>query len=196
MAKVTAIVNSWGFQLGPRQTAAEATWDAEKFYTYRIQRLSRKVLLELPFCHPEISLVSAANYRQVSALQNVPDVLSIDDHNFTGGRAFFMEICKRCYQAIKKRLVWSSTVNSTLSVTKKPLKLLGVTDHMNFGLFFPGPGSKSVELPHRLFQEYFTAVYTWRWGLEVTVYRHSEGISAGYFPNVLPGSYMGYTWVC
>ena len=83
------------------------------------------------------------------SLQNVLDIRGMKDRRLAGAKAFFTEICKLCYQALRKKSVVLSTSNSSFEID----------DFLDFGLFFHIPKSNSLDLPHRLFQEFLAAVY-------------------------------------
>ena len=82
-------------------------------------------------------------------LGNVMDLFSRDDGKLKLGKLFFNEICRLCHHTCLKGTKWLSTVNTAITVN----------DFMNFGLFFPGPEPNTIDLPHRLFQEFLAAVY-------------------------------------
>ena len=83
------------------------------------------------------------------ALGNVLDFFSTDDRRLTGAKVFLKEICRLCHKTCQEGTKWLSTVNTDITVN----------DFMNFGLFFPGPKPNTIDLPHRLFQEFLAAVY-------------------------------------
>ena len=83
------------------------------------------------------------------SLQNVLDCFSTDDRRLTGTKAFFKEICRLCHKTFQKGTKWLSTVDSDMTVN----------EFMDFGLFSPGPEPNTIDLPHRLFQEFLAAVY-------------------------------------
>ena len=83
------------------------------------------------------------------SLGNVMDLFSTGDKRLTGAKVFFKEICRLCQETCQKGTKWLSTVDTDITVT----------EFMNFGLFFPGPKPNTIDLPHRLFQEFFAAVY-------------------------------------
>ena len=83
------------------------------------------------------------------SLQNVLDCFSTDDRRLTGTKAFFKEICRLCHKTFQNGTKWLSTVDSDMTVN----------EFMDFGLFFPGPEPNTLDLPHRLFQEFLAAVY-------------------------------------
>ena len=83
------------------------------------------------------------------SLGNVMDVFSRDDRILKDAKLFFKEICKLCHETYQERTKWLSTVDTDITVN----------DFMNFGLFFPGPEPNTIDLPHRLFQEFLAAVY-------------------------------------
>ena len=83
------------------------------------------------------------------SLQNVLDCFSTDDRRLTGTKTFFKEICRLCHKTFQKGTKWLSTVDSDMTVN----------EFMDFGLFFPGPEPNTIDLPHRLFQEFLAAVY-------------------------------------
>ena len=83
------------------------------------------------------------------SIQNVLDFFRTDDRRLTGAKAFFKEICRLCQETCQKETKWLSTVDTDITVN----------DFLNFGLFFPGPEPNSIDLPHRLFQEFLAAVY-------------------------------------
>ena len=83
------------------------------------------------------------------SLKNVLDFFRTDDRKLTGAKAFFKEICRLCQETCQKGTKWLSTVDTDITVN----------DFMNFGLFFPGPEPNTIDLPHRLFQEFLAAVY-------------------------------------
>ena len=80
---------------------------------------------------------------------NILDFFSRDDRRLTGAKVFFKEICRLCHHTCRKGTKWLSTVDTDITVN----------DFMNFGLFFPGPGPNTIDLPHRLFHEFLAAVY-------------------------------------
>ena len=82
------------------------------------------------------------------ALQNVLDFFGTDDMRLTAAKVFFKEICRRCHETCQKGTKWLSTVDTDMAVN----------DFMKFGLFFPGPEPNTIDLPHRLFQEFLAAV--------------------------------------
>ena len=83
------------------------------------------------------------------SLGNVLDLFSRDDGELMLAKLFFKEICKLCYKTRQEGTMWLSTVDTDISVN----------DVRNFGLFFPGPKPNTIDLPHRLFQEFLAAVY-------------------------------------
>ena len=83
------------------------------------------------------------------SIQNVLDFFRTDDRRLTGAKAFFKEICRLCQETCQKGTKWLSTVDTDITVN----------DFLNFGLFFPGPEPNTIDLPHRLFQEFLAAVY-------------------------------------
>ena len=83
------------------------------------------------------------------SLGNVLELFSTDDRRLTGAKVLFKEICRLCHETIQNGTKWLSTVDIDITVN----------DLMNFGLFFPGPEPNTIDLPHRLFQEYLAAVY-------------------------------------
>ena len=83
------------------------------------------------------------------SLRNVLDFFSTDDRRVTGAKAFFKEICRLCQKTCQKETKWLSTVDTDIAVN----------EFLNFGLFFPGPEPNTIDLPHRLFQEFLAAVY-------------------------------------
>ena len=84
-------------------------------------------------------------------LGNITDLFSRDDGKLKNVKLFFKEICRLCYMSCQPRegATWLSTVGTDISVN----------DFMNFGLFFRGPKPNTIDLPHRLFQEFLAAVY-------------------------------------
>ena len=82
-------------------------------------------------------------------LRNVLDFFSTDDMRLTAAKAFFKEICRICHETFQEGTKWLSPVDSDMTVN----------DFMKFGLFFPGPRPNTIDLPHRLFQEFLAAVY-------------------------------------
>ena len=82
-------------------------------------------------------------------LGNVLDFFSTNDKRLTGAKVFFKDICRLCHETCQKGTKWLSTVDTDISVN----------EFMNFGLFFPGPKPDTIDLPHRLFQEFFAALY-------------------------------------
>ena len=83
------------------------------------------------------------------SLKNVLDFFRTDDRRLTGAKAFFKEICRLSHDTCQKGTKWLSTVDTDITVN----------DFLNFGLFFPGPEPNTIDLPHRLFQEFLAAVY-------------------------------------
>ena len=82
-------------------------------------------------------------------LGNILDLFSTEDSRLTGVKVFFKEICRLCHKACQKGTRRLSTVATDIAVN----------DFMNFGLFFRGPEPNTIDLPHRLFQEFLAAVY-------------------------------------
>ena len=85
-------------------------------------------------------------------LGNVLDLFSTNDKRLTGAKVFFKEICRLCHETCQKGTKWLSTVDTDITAN----------EFMSFGLFFPGPKPNTIDLPHRLFQEFFAAVYVVR----------------------------------
>ena len=83
------------------------------------------------------------------SLGNILDLFSRDDGKLKDAKLFFKEICRLCHETFQKGTKWLSTVDTDITVN----------DFMNFGLFFPGPEPNTIDLPHRLFQEFLAAVY-------------------------------------
>lgn len=65
-------------------------------------------------------------------------------------KAVFKEISKKCYVEMKKTHIELHIQDGETPSTQ---------DLISFGLFTKGPVQNSVVLPHRLFQEYFVALY-------------------------------------
>ena len=82
-------------------------------------------------------------------LGNILDLFSTGDSRLTGAKVFFKEICRLCHETCQKGTKWLSTVDTDITVN----------DFINFGLFFPGPEPNTIDLPHRLFQEFLAALY-------------------------------------
>ena len=83
------------------------------------------------------------------SLGNVLDFFSTTDKKLTGAKLFFKEICRLCQETCQRGTKWLSTVDTEVTMN----------DFMNFGLFFPGPKPNTIDLSHRLFQEFLAAVY-------------------------------------
>ena len=87
------------------------------------------------------------------SLGNIMDLFNRDDGKLKNAKLLFKEICRLCHKTCQSRegvkWKWLSTVDTDISVN----------DFMNFGLFFPGPKPNTIDLPHRLFQEFLAAVY-------------------------------------
>ena len=83
------------------------------------------------------------------SLENILDFFSTNDKRLTGAKVFFKEICRLCHETCQMGTMWLSTVDTDITVN----------DFMSFGLFCPGPKPNTIDLPHRLFQEFFAAVY-------------------------------------
>ena len=82
-------------------------------------------------------------------LGNILDLFSTEDSRLTGAKVFFKEICRLCHETHQKGTRWLSTVGTDIAEN----------DFMNFGLFFVGATPNTIDLPHRLFQEFLAAVY-------------------------------------
>ena len=114
-------------------------------------------------------------------LGNVLDLFSTEDSRLTGAKVFFKEICRLCHKNRQEGTRWLNTVDIDIAVN----------DFMNFGLFFPGPKPKTIDLPHRLFQEFFAAVYlvrnqsTWKALFRDTERKCQNSISRHYLGDVL-----------
>ena len=79
------------------------------------------------------------------SLGNVLDLFSRDDGKLKDAKLFFKEICRLCHETFQKGTKGLSTVDTDITAN----------DFLNFGLFFPGPKPNTIELPHRLFQEFW-----------------------------------------
>ena len=83
------------------------------------------------------------------SLGNVMDLFSRDAGKLKDAKLFFKEICRLCHETCQKGTKWLSIVDTDMTVN----------DFINFGLFSPGPKPNTLDLPHRLFQEFLAAVY-------------------------------------